>query len=73
MSREDIKTRFASVSDKQLDEILVGLQEKGLAKLYRDRNGTIQLAKATYAGLRKAYPPEYYHWFPDWVDKEYIF
>ncbi|UCE28997.1 MAG: acyl-CoA/acyl-ACP dehydrogenase [Candidatus Bathyarchaeota archaeon] len=73
MSREDIKTRFANISDKQLDEILVELQNKGLAKLHRDRKGTIQLTKATYAGLRKAYPREHYHWVPDWVDKEYIF
>ena len=49
------------------------IQKKGLAKLYRDKKGTIQLTKATYAGLRKAHPREYYHWVPDWVDKEYIF
>jgi len=73
MSREDIKTRFANINDEQLDKILIALEKKGLAKLYRARKGTIQLTKATYAGLRKANPREYYQWFPDWIDKEFIF
>jgi len=73
MSREDIKARFANINDEQLDKILLGLEKKGLAKLYRDRKGTIQLTKATYAGLRKANPREYYQWFPDWIDKKLIF
>ena len=73
MSREDIKTRFANINDEQLDKILIALEKKGLAKLYRVRKGTIQLTKATYAGLRKANPREYYQWFPDWIDKEFIF
>jgi alkylation response protein AidB-like acyl-CoA dehydrogenase len=73
MSREDMKTRFASINDEQLNGLLVVLEEKGLAKLHRDRKGIIQLAKATYAGLRKAKPREYYQWFPNWINKESIF
>jgi hypothetical protein len=71
--REDIKTRFVNINDGQLDKLLVALEEMGLAKLYRDRKRTIRLAKATYAGLRKAKPREYYQWFPDWINKEFIF
>jgi hypothetical protein len=41
--------------------------------LYRDGRGTIALIKATYEGLRKAAPLEKYKWFPDWLDKEFIF
>jgi len=73
MGREDIKTRFVNINDGQLDKLLVALEERGLAKLYRDRKRTIRLAKATYAGLRKAKPREYYHWLPDWINKEFIF
>jgi len=73
MSREDIKARFANINDEQLDKILLGLKKKGLAKLYRDRKGTIQMTKATYAGLRRANTREYYQWFPEWIDKKLIF
>jgi len=73
MSREDIKTRFVNINDEQLNELLISLEEKGFVKLYRDRKSIIQLAKATYAGLRKAKPQEYYRWFPDWVNKELMF
>ena len=73
MSREDIQTRFAKINDEQINKLLVALEERELAKLYRDRKRTIRLAKATYAGLRKANPREYYQWFPDWINKEFIF
>ncbi|MEM2970616.1 MAG: hypothetical protein QXR63_06770 [Candidatus Bathyarchaeia archaeon] len=51
----------------------MSLESKGLAKLYRDEKGTIQLTKATYMGLKKAKPREYYQWFPEWIDKELLF
>jgi alkylation response protein AidB-like acyl-CoA dehydrogenase len=71
MSREDLKGQF-DVSDEELDRVLVSLEEKKLVKLYR-RRGIIELAKATYQGLKKANPPEYYRWFPPRVRKEDIF
>lgn len=37
----------------------LGLEGKGLVKLYR-RRGVIRLSKATYEGLKKAKPQEYY-------------
>jgi len=70
MHREDIKELY-NVEDKELDDILVSLEKKKLVKLYR-RRGVIELAKATYKGLNKASPPEYYRWFPDWVDKKNV-
>lgn len=68
--RDDIKELY-KVEDKELDDILVSLEEKKLVKIYR-RRGMIELAKATYKGLNKANPLEYYRWFPDWVDKKNI-
>ena len=68
MSRGDLKDQF-DVDDAELDKVLVALEQKKLVKLYRSRGG-IQLAKATYEGLRKANPPEYYRWFPWWVDEK---
>jgi alkylation response protein AidB-like acyl-CoA dehydrogenase len=68
MSREDLRAVF-DVEDEELDKILVSLEQKKLVKLYRGKRG-IQLAKATYEGLGKAYPLEFYRWFPSWVDEK---
>jgi len=73
MSREDIKERLVGITDEQLDALLTSLEAKGLVKLHRDRKGVITLAKASYSGLRKAKPLEYYKWFPDWIDKNMLF
>jgi len=70
-SRDDIKESF-EIDDSTLDGILMELEKKGFVKLYRDKRG-IALAKATYEGLKKANPPEYYRWFPYWIRKENIF
>jgi alkylation response protein AidB-like acyl-CoA dehydrogenase len=73
MAREDLKERLADTMDEKLDEILKDLESKGLLKLYLDSHGTIALVKATYAGLRKAEPLEKYKWYPDWLNKGFIF
>jgi hypothetical protein len=65
MSREDMRA-FFDVDDRRLDEVLVALESEGLVKLNRDKKG-IALAKATYDGLKKAFPLEQYQWFPSWV------
>jgi alkylation response protein AidB-like acyl-CoA dehydrogenase len=67
MSREDLKEYF-DVSDDGLDKVLISLEQDKLVKLYRGKKG-IQLAKATYDGLKKANLLEYYQWFPKWVDE----
>jgi len=71
MGRADIK-EFFDVDDATLDEMLISLENKGFVKLYRSKKG-IELAKATYEGLNKAHPLEYYRWFPSWVDESRIF
>jgi len=73
MSRTDLKERLASVSDDQLNQILTSLETKGLVKLYKDRRGNIVLVKATYKGLKQAKPPEYYQWYPEWINKDLLF
>jgi len=73
MSRADMKGRLAGVSDEQLNQLLTTLETQGLVKLYKDRRGNITLAKATYKGLRQAKPPEFYKWYPEWVDKDLLF
>ncbi len=73
MSRGNMKEILATAADAQLDKILVSLEEKGLVHLYRDRRGTIALAKATYKGLKEANPLEHYKWFPEWVRKQKLF
>ncbi len=73
MSVDDMKAKLSSVDNEQLDKLLTSLEVKGLVKLYKDRRGTIALIKATYKGLKKAKPPEYYQWFPEWIDKNLLF
>lgn len=67
MSRSDLK-RVCDADDTTLDGFLTLLEQKKLAKLYRTKKG-IELAKATYEGLKKANPPEHYQWYPEWVKK----
>ena len=71
MSRDDLKTHF-DIDDTRLDEVLTALENKGLARLFRDKKG-IALAKATYEGLEKAYPRDHYRWFPTWAKEDNIF
>jgi alkylation response protein AidB-like acyl-CoA dehydrogenase len=71
MSRDDIM-EVAEVESGALDNLLVSLEKKGFVKLYRSKKG-IELAKATYEGLDKAHPPEYYRWFPPWATEDRIF
>jgi hypothetical protein len=73
MSCEDVRERIADVTDEKLDQILTGLEAKGLVKVFRDGQGKIMLVKATYTGLRKAAPIEQYKWFPDWLNREFTF
>jgi alkylation response protein AidB-like acyl-CoA dehydrogenase len=67
MSRSDLK-RLCDADDNTLIALLASLEEKKLVKLYRKKKG-IELAKATYEGLKKAHPPEYYRWYPEWIKK----
>jgi alkylation response protein AidB-like acyl-CoA dehydrogenase len=71
MSKEDLTAHF-DTDDARFDEVLTALEKKGLVKLFRDKKG-IALAKATYEGLKTAFPSEHYRWFPSWAKEENIF
>jgi len=73
MTWTDMKERLANVADDVLTGLLTSLEQKGLAVLYKDRKGTIQMARASYKGLKEAKPFEYYKWYPEWLSKDYIF
>ncbi len=73
MTFDDIKKRLTETTDEQLIQILTTLEQKGLVKIFKDRKGRISMAKATYNGLRKAKPLDYYKLIPEWVSKEHIF
>jgi alkylation response protein AidB-like acyl-CoA dehydrogenase len=72
LSRGDMKEILANATDAQLDKILEALETQGLVHLYRDRRGTVALAKATYKGLKKANPLDHYKWFPDWIREDLL-
>ncbi len=71
MSRKDTRT-FFDVKDEELDEALLALEQKGWVQLNRDKKG-IALAKATYDGLGRAFPPDRYKWFPNQATGDRIF
>jgi alkylation response protein AidB-like acyl-CoA dehydrogenase len=71
MNREDMLLYF-DVTDEQLDEVLLSLEQKGWVHLNRDKKG-IALAKATYEGLGRAFPLDHYKWFPSWATEDRIF
>jgi alkylation response protein AidB-like acyl-CoA dehydrogenase len=67
MDKEEIMEKLGLTAE-ELDKALEAVEAEKLVALYRKRGG-ITLAKATYAGLKKAKPQEYYNFFPDFVDK----
>ncbi len=69
MKREELM-QDTDLNDEQLDETLLSLEEKKLVDLWRDRRGVIRLAKATYEGLNKGKPLEFYCWYPQWSKEE---
>lgn len=66
MARQDMLDAF-EVGDATLDELLVSLEQEGLVWLYRTKKG-IELAKASYKGLRQANSKEHYKWYPAWIE-----
>ena len=72
MTLQDMMEQL-EVKPEKLNEYLVSLEKQGLARVHRDRKGLIDLCRATYAGLAKANPPEYYRYIPDWVAPEDMF
>lgn len=73
MIREEIRERLASIPDADLDRLLTALEAKDLVKLHRDKRGAILMARASHKGLKEAKPLDYYKWFPEWLNKDYLF
>ncbi|WXG47182.1 MAG: acyl-CoA dehydrogenase family protein [Candidatus Atabeyarchaeum deiterrae] len=73
MTVDDIKEEFGSKDTVAVNNSLLKLEEKKLVVLFRDKKGSVELGKATYTGLRQAYPLEHYKWFPPWYRPEDIF
>jgi hypothetical protein len=72
MTREELM-EDTGLDEERLDEALLSLEEKQLVDIYRDKKGVLRLIKATYAGVDRARPIEYYRWYPEWVPKGEIF
>jgi alkylation response protein AidB-like acyl-CoA dehydrogenase len=68
MRTEDLQQKFG-LGDEALDHTLKALEAEGFVALHRVRN-RITLAKATYQGLDRTKPKEYYLSIPDFVDRE---
>ncbi|MHA1649277.1 MAG: acyl-CoA dehydrogenase family protein [Candidatus Helarchaeota archaeon] len=70
MTPDDIR-RTIKGKKKAINEVLEELEkDKLIVTLRHPRTQKILLAKANYEGLRKAYPKEYYRWYPDWVKED---
>jgi hypothetical protein len=72
MTPDDVRTDIGG-SRSAIRKVFESLEEKKLIATHRDRDGKIALVKATYEGLKKAFPEEYYRWFPGWYDESDIF
>jgi alkylation response protein AidB-like acyl-CoA dehydrogenase len=67
MERAEMMEKLG-LTGEDLDKHLEDVEAEELVALHRKR-GEITMAKATYAGLKKAKPKEYYSFFPEFVDK----
>ena len=67
MTPDDVREDIGG-GRSELRKIFETLEEQGLIVTHRDRAGKIALVKATYDGLQKSFPKEYYRWFPDWYE-----
>ncbi|TFG09028.1 MAG: acyl-CoA dehydrogenase [Promethearchaeota archaeon] len=68
MTPDDVRSDIGG-SRSAIRKTFESLEEKNLIVTHRDRSGKIELVKATYEGLKKAFPEEYYRWFPAWYDE----
>lgn len=64
MSIEELEEELGE--KEKIIETVEMLEKENLVKTYRDRKG-IRLLRATYEGLKKAKPLEYYRWHPEWI------
>lgn len=69
MTIGDLKV-YIDGDDEAIANAALALKEKGLAMIYGNKKKPVILVKASYDGLRKANPKEYYRWEPDYVSKD---
>lgn len=70
MTMEDLLW-YIDASAEQLQAALEELAASGDIMVLRNKKtGAIDLAKASYDGLKKANPKEHYQWFPGWVTED---
>ena len=67
MTMDDVRDDIGG-SRVKIKQTVESLEQQGLIVTHRDRAGKIGLVKATYKGLAKAFPKEYYRWFPGWYE-----
>jgi alkylation response protein AidB-like acyl-CoA dehydrogenase len=69
MTIEDLRT-MTNGRKKVISETLEELDKEGTIVSYKDRKGKLIMAKANYVGLKKAYPKEFYRYYPDWIKED---
>jgi len=67
MTPDDVRDDIGG-SRSKLRKIFEKLEEEKYITTHRDKQGKIELVKATYKGLQEAFPKDYYRWFPDWYE-----
>jgi len=72
MTPDDVRQDIGG-SRSELLNIFKKLEEQKLIAAHRDRKGKISLVKASYEGLKKAFPEEYYRSFPSWTPESVKF
>jgi alkylation response protein AidB-like acyl-CoA dehydrogenase/DNA-binding MarR family transcriptional regulator len=65
MTPDDVREDIGG-SRSEIRKMLDSLEQQNLIVSNRDRNRKLILVKATYKGLQKSFPKEYYQWFPSW-------
>ncbi|MFX0070849.1 MAG: acyl-CoA dehydrogenase family protein [Candidatus Hermodarchaeota archaeon] len=65
MTPDDVRSDIGG-SRSAIKKVFESLEEKNLIVTNKTRDGKIALVKATYAGLKKSFPDDYYRWFPAW-------
>jgi alkylation response protein AidB-like acyl-CoA dehydrogenase len=66
---EDLAAKL-SLDPLEFEKLLPPLEEEGLVSLYRDKHHQVRLVKATYSGLKRAVPKEFYKMIPDYVKEK---
>ncbi len=67
MTLDDIREDIGG-SRSAVRKVVENLEESMKVVTHKDRQGKIDLVKASYKGLQEAFPKEYYQWFPDWYE-----